>query len=149
MDGDDEDELSSLELIVPPVTAIVGLPIHQGQVLEWGHEVALIGNKCPNPRIHVCESCDSPILVYGRLVSVIFCSCSRPNRPILSNFLILPTAFRFLVSMYSVSCVPKTVEHPAPSVAKRSSELNKLVWAQYSSAGGLNAEELTSVNGTF
>lgn len=70
MDADaDDQDLSEIEFVPPPVTAIVGLPVHQGEILEWDHEVVLIGNKCPNPRIHVCESCDNPILVYGRLVS--------------------------------------------------------------------------------
>ena len=56
-------------LPTPTVTALTCVPKHQNQVLQWHHQVNLIGEKCPNPRIHVCDSCQHPILVYGRLVS--------------------------------------------------------------------------------
>ena len=56
------------ELIPPAVTSLISIPRHQNQPLSWHHEVHLIGEKCSNPRIHSCDSCAQPILVYGRLV---------------------------------------------------------------------------------
>lgn len=56
-------------LPTPTVTSITSVPKHQNQALQWDHKVNLMGEKCPNPRIHLCDSCQQPILVYGRLVS--------------------------------------------------------------------------------
>jgi len=37
--------------------------------LLWNHPVQLIGEKVMSPRIHMCDICHKPILIYGRLVS--------------------------------------------------------------------------------
>lgn len=38
--------------------------------LSWNHKVNLIGEKVLNPRLHLCEICQQPILIYGRNVSI-------------------------------------------------------------------------------
>lgn len=65
----DEDEHILDEILPPAMTTLTTTPIHNNQSLSWEHKVNLVGEKCPNPRIHVCESCNLPILIYGRLVS--------------------------------------------------------------------------------
>lgn len=62
----DQDSLDYLP--APTVTSITTVAKHQNQVLDWHHQVNLMGEKCQNIRIHVCELCTNPILVYGRLV---------------------------------------------------------------------------------
>lgn len=37
--------------------------------ISWNHRVNLIGEKVMNPRVHICELCQQPILIYGRNVS--------------------------------------------------------------------------------
>jgi hypothetical protein len=51
------------------MTPAISVPKHQNEPLSWHHQVQLIGDKCPNPRIHTCDACNQPILIYGRLVS--------------------------------------------------------------------------------
>ena len=63
----DQDALDFLP--TPTVTSITSVPKHQNQPLEWHHKVNLMGASVPSPRIHLCDSCQQPILVYGRLVS--------------------------------------------------------------------------------
>ena len=67
-----------------PTPSITSIPKHQNQPLQWHHRVQLIGEKCPNARIHVCDSCRQPILVYGRLVSVSR-ACHSPAMPSLTR----------------------------------------------------------------
>lgn len=44
------------------------VPLHQNVPLDWNYKVNLMGEKVVNPRIHCCEKCCQPILVYGRMV---------------------------------------------------------------------------------
>ena len=67
------------ELMRPAVTSMISVPKHQNEVLSWHHEVHLVGEKCPNPRIHTCDSCHQPILIYGRLVRKLSHSCHTVN----------------------------------------------------------------------
>ena len=46
------------------------LSVQLSSNLRWDHRVNLIGEKCPSPNIHVCDKCDKPILIYGRMVSI-------------------------------------------------------------------------------
>ncbi|CAL1526541.1 unnamed protein product [Lymnaea stagnalis] len=55
-------------------------PLHQNQALRWNYEVHLIGEKIYDKVIHLCEVCELPILVYGRMLPCkhIFCfDCAR------------------------------------------------------------------------
>lgn len=65
----DMDDKALEFLPTPTVTCLTSVSKHQNQPLFWHHQVNLMGEKCPNPRIHLCDSCQEPILVYGRLVS--------------------------------------------------------------------------------
>jgi hypothetical protein len=51
------------------------VPLHSGKPLTWNHKVNLIGEKCPNPHIHLCDTCQMPILQYGRMIPCkhVFC----------------------------------------------------------------------------
>jgi len=55
-------------------------PLHQNQPLRWDHKVDLLGEKIYDKVIHLCELCELPILVYGRMLPCkhIFCfDCAR------------------------------------------------------------------------
>ncbi|KAA0202104.1 hypothetical protein HAZT_HAZT003188, partial [Hyalella azteca] len=43
--------------------------------LTWDHPVQLIGEKVMSPRIHICDNCQKPILIYGRMIPCkhVFC----------------------------------------------------------------------------
>ena len=58
-----ESELTSLSFVTPASKAL-----HGNEPLNWKYKVNLIGEKVVNPRIHCCERCLLPILVYGRMV---------------------------------------------------------------------------------
>lgn len=58
------------------------IPLHKSEPLNWKYRVNLIGEKVVNPRIHCCEKCQLPILVYGRMIACkhVFClSCAQKN----------------------------------------------------------------------
>lgn len=40
----------------------------EDEELDWFHKVVFVGEKIQNPMIHVCEQCNLPILIYGRLI---------------------------------------------------------------------------------
>jgi E3 ubiquitin-protein ligase Hakai len=50
-------------------------PLHRNEALNWKYKVNLIGEKVVNPRIHCCDKCLLPILVYGRMVCIVFIHC--------------------------------------------------------------------------
>ena len=46
-----------------------GFPLNHGKELRWDHRLNLIGRPVINPLLHICEVCDLPILIYGRMVT--------------------------------------------------------------------------------
>lgn len=44
-------------------------PVHQGKELRWDQRLHLIGRPVLDPLLHICEVCDLPILIYGRMVT--------------------------------------------------------------------------------
>ncbi|KAK7102275.1 E3 ubiquitin-protein ligase Hakai-like [Littorina saxatilis] len=78
MDSDYSDE----EVVENPTfKAAYNLePLHHNQRLRWDHQVRLIGEKVFDPQIHLCEKCQYPILVYGRMLPCkhVFClDCAK------------------------------------------------------------------------
>ncbi|CAG5136798.1 unnamed protein product [Candidula unifasciata] len=76
------DDFAEEEVVEnPTIRAAYNLaPLHQSQPLRWDYEVHLIGEKIYDKIIHLCETCELPILVYGRLLPCkhIFCfDCAR------------------------------------------------------------------------
>lgn len=64
---DDQDcDISSLE--APTFTTLDRGPPAPMLRLSWDHRVNLIGEKVLSPRIHICDACNKPILIYGRMV---------------------------------------------------------------------------------
>jgi len=64
---DIESEITSTLSFVSASTRL-NVPLHNNQPLQWDHRVNLMGEKCPNPRIHLCDKCNQPVLIYGRMV---------------------------------------------------------------------------------
>ncbi len=42
--------------------------INLTQDLNWDQPVNIVGRAVKDPLIHICEICDRPILIYGRMV---------------------------------------------------------------------------------
>ncbi|XP_015792953.1 uncharacterized protein LOC107369503 [Tetranychus urticae] len=77
----DDDLTLTLSFVGPRIN----VPLHNNKPLTWNHKVNLIGDKCPSPRIHICEKCERPILLYGRLIPCkhVFCyDCAKANNPL-------------------------------------------------------------------
>lgn len=49
-----------------------GFSLHQGKELRWDQRLNLIGRPVINPLLHICEVCDLPVLIYGRMVRAIY-----------------------------------------------------------------------------
>ena len=64
-----EADISQLE--APTFTTINRGPPEPMLRLRWDHRVNLIGEKVLNPMIHCCDKCLKPILIYGRMVSLL------------------------------------------------------------------------------
>ncbi|XP_071818327.1 uncharacterized protein [Apostichopus japonicus] len=48
--------------------------------ITWDQKINLIGKKIENPRLHLCEKCNFPILIYGRMIPCkhVFCfDCAK------------------------------------------------------------------------
>lgn len=48
--------------------------------LNWNHKVNLLGEKVMNPLIHICDQCNKPVLIYGRMIPCkhVFCfKCAK------------------------------------------------------------------------
>ncbi|KAL5290012.1 CBLL1 family protein [Megaselia abdita] len=78
-----EDDISQLE--APTFTTLVRAPPEPMLRLKWNHKVNLIGEKVLNPMIYNCDTCDKPILVYGRMIPCkhVFClKCARSETQI-------------------------------------------------------------------
>lgn len=59
-------DISQLE---PPVfTTLHRGPPEPMLRLHWNHRATLIGEKVLNPMIYCCDTCQKPILIYGRMV---------------------------------------------------------------------------------
>ncbi len=39
---------------------------------KWNHSVRLIGRPVKDPLMHICETCSLPILIYGRMVQLLY-----------------------------------------------------------------------------
>lgn len=76
-----EDDISQLELESPSFTMMQrNVPQQVMLRLNWDHKVNLISEKVLSPMIYVCDQCDKPILVYGRMIPCkhVFClTCAR------------------------------------------------------------------------
>lgn len=76
-----QSELSTLEQIEPPSFTTMQRNVPQVMLLlNWDHKVNLIGEKVLNPMIYVCDQCEKPILIYGRMIQCkhVFClTCAR------------------------------------------------------------------------
>ncbi|XP_055602385.1 E3 ubiquitin-protein ligase Hakai isoform X2 [Uranotaenia lowii] len=75
---DMEADISQLE--APTFTTISRGPPEPMLRLDWDHKVNLIGEKVLNPMIYICDQCDKPILIYGRMIPCkhVFClRCAR------------------------------------------------------------------------
>lgn len=75
---DMEADISQLE--APTFTTITRGPPEPMLRLDWDHKVNLIGEKVLNPMIYICDLCDKPILIYGRMIPCkhVFClRCAR------------------------------------------------------------------------
>uniref|UniRef100_A0A1Q3F1J7 E3 ubiquitin-protein ligase Hakai n=1 Tax=Culex tarsalis TaxID=7177 RepID=A0A1Q3F1J7_CULTA len=75
---DMEADISQLE--APTFTTITRGPPEPMLRLNWDHKVNLIGEKVLNPMIYICDQCDKPILIYGRMIPCkhVFClRCAR------------------------------------------------------------------------
>lgn len=75
---DMEADISQLE--APTFTTITRGPPEPMLRLNWDHKVSLIGEKVLNPMIYICDQCDKPILIYGRMIPCkhVFClKCAR------------------------------------------------------------------------
>ncbi|RUS87995.1 hypothetical protein EGW08_004273 [Elysia chlorotica] len=76
------DDFAEEEVVENPTlrAAYNAEPLHQNEPLHWDYEVNLIGEKIYDKTIHLCEVCELPILVYGRMLPCkhIFCfDCAR------------------------------------------------------------------------
>ncbi|RWS10565.1 E3 ubiquitin-protein ligase Hakai-like protein, partial [Dinothrombium tinctorium] len=77
---DEAVDFESLAFVGTTSSRIV--PIHGSEAISWKNKVTLIGEKCPNPRIHLCDKCKEPILLYGRMIPCkhVFCyTCASSN----------------------------------------------------------------------
>ncbi|XP_063613388.1 E3 ubiquitin-protein ligase Hakai-like isoform X2 [Penaeus indicus] len=75
---DQDCDISSLE--APTFTTLDRGPPAPMLRLSWDHPVNLIGEKVLSPRIHICDTCNKPILIYGRMIPCkhVFCLwCAR------------------------------------------------------------------------
>ncbi|KAF2363783.1 Glycosyl transferase family 8 [Trinorchestia longiramus] len=70
---DQDCDISSLE--APTFTTLDRGPPAPMLSLSWDHPVQLIGEKVLSPRIHICDHCHKPILIYGRMIPCkhVFC----------------------------------------------------------------------------
>lgn len=72
--------MSQLELEAPSFTTVQRNVPQVMLRLDWDHKVNLIGEKVLNPMIYVCDQCEKPILIYGRMIQCkhVFClTCAR------------------------------------------------------------------------
>lgn len=72
---DQDCDISALE--APTFTTLDRGPPPLMLRLNWDHPVNLIGEKVLSPRIHICDACNKPILIYGRMIPCkhVFCLC--------------------------------------------------------------------------
>lgn len=72
------------------VSPILSLPFAKTNQMEWKFKANLVGEKILNPAIFLCDHCNLPILIYGRMV----CD-DYPSYELLISF-----TFRFLASTF-------------------------------------------------
>ena len=73
--GQEVDDMDILEEVQFASMKMTGSnsqePVHKERKLNWDHKVNLIGEKVVDPLIHCCGKCGLPILIYGRMVSLL------------------------------------------------------------------------------
>ena len=52
------------------VSPILSLPFAKTNQMEWKFKANLVGEKILNPAIYLCDLCNLPILIYGRMVFI-------------------------------------------------------------------------------
>ena len=67
--NDDEVMANDDEYFGSFSTSLISPPFGHTNQLQLRNRANLVGEKIINPGIHMCDSCQSPILVYGRMVS--------------------------------------------------------------------------------
>ncbi|KAH9422449.1 nucleic acid binding [Dermatophagoides pteronyssinus] len=67
--GNDDEYFGSFS------TSLISPPFGHTNQLQLRNRANLVGEKIINPGIHMCDSCQSPILVYGRMIPCkhVFC----------------------------------------------------------------------------
>ena len=67
------DSTEQSSVLPQPVVPVVGTKQSQNsrQELKWDHKLNLIGRPVKDPLLHICEICSLPVLIYGRMVSVL------------------------------------------------------------------------------
>ncbi|XP_065569289.1 E3 ubiquitin-protein ligase Hakai-like isoform X1 [Artemia franciscana] len=73
-----EADITNLQ--APTFTTLTRGPLEPITKLKWDHKVNLIGQKVSSPMVHICEKCNKPVLIYGRMIPCrhAFCfSCAK------------------------------------------------------------------------
>ncbi|KAK2163341.1 hypothetical protein LSH36_81g02040 [Paralvinella palmiformis] len=82
----DDDIIEGMEFTTMKVSGAE--PMHKMQKLKWDHKVNLLGIKVIDPIIHTCETCNLPILIYGRMIPCkhVFClDCAKKSEKVCSR----------------------------------------------------------------
>ena len=57
------------------VSPMLSLPFARTNQMELKFKANLVGEKILNPAIYLCDQCDLPILIYGRMVCTLLTLC--------------------------------------------------------------------------
>lgn len=65
--------MNNIVCVVPPDakmsrTDSAGFPLHRGKALNWNQPINFCAKTAKEPLVHICEQCQLPILIYGRMV---------------------------------------------------------------------------------
>lgn len=70
------------------INSLSSLPfVKTSQSIQWKNKVNLVGDKIINPKIHICDECNKPILVYGRMVCILNVSKKYSLKCFIDHFL--------------------------------------------------------------
>lgn len=113
--------------------------------MQLNYKANLVGEKILNPAIHLCDLCNMPIIIYGRMVRIdsfnvyLFCL----------HFLELAyctTRSRANTSFASIAPIKRQIVPCVLVVTTSFSKLKNATWAPCSCAGQSRANALISVN---